>query len=146
METLKTANEGSKVAFSASLLASGSGHEGPYRDVPSPLIYKKVVTNYGNGYDSNTGIFTAPVGGVYYFRFYAHCHADTRMAVSLYKNGNIQCSVFSWKPITNGNAGNGIILTLEKGDQMFTKLWQNSWVYDDPASYTSFGGFLLFPL
>ncbi|KAI5612584.1 complement component 1, q subcomponent-like 4 like precursor [Silurus asotus] len=137
---------GRKVAFSASLLASGSGHEGPYETVPSPLIYKKVVTNYGNGYDSNTGIFTAPVGGVYYFRFYAHCHADNRMAVSLYKNENIQCSVFSWKPITNGNASNGIVLTLEKGDQMFTKLWQNSWVYDDPAGYTSFSGFLLFPL
>ncbi|KAI5612583.1 complement component 1, q subcomponent-like 4 like precursor [Silurus asotus] len=146
LEKLQTANEGRKVAFSASLLASGSGHEGPYETVPSPLIYKKVVTNYGNGYDSNTGIFTAPVRGVYYFRFYAHCHADNRMAVSLYKNGNIQCSVFSWKPITNGNASNGIILTLEKGDQMFTKLWQNSWVYDDPAGYTSFSGFLLFPL
>ncbi|KAM9501558.1 cerebellin-1-like [Clarias gariepinus] len=146
VESLRNENEVRKVAFSASLLASGEGHTGPYNSVPSPLIYKKVFTNAGNGYDSNTGIFTAPVKGVYYFRFYAHCHGGIKMAVSLFKNGERQCSVFSWKPITNGNASNGVILTLEKGDQMFTKLWENTWVYDDPESYTSFGGFLLFPL
>ncbi|KAM9501645.1 cerebellin-1-like [Clarias gariepinus] len=146
VESLRNKNEVRKVAFSASLLASGEGHTGPYNSVLSPLIYKKVFTNAGNGYDSNTGIFTAPVKGVYYFRFYAHCHGGLKMAVSLFKNVERQCSVFSWRPITNGNARNGVILTLEKGDQMFTKLWENTWVYDDPASYTSFGGFLLFPL
>ncbi|XP_034159179.2 cerebellin-1 [Pangasianodon hypophthalmus] len=146
VETLQKENEARKVAFSASLLASGEGNTGPYSSVPPTLIYKKVATNFGNGYDSNTGIFTAPVKGVYYFRFYAHCHGGIKMAVSLYKNGAVQCSVFSWKPITNGNASNGIVLTLEKGDQIFTRLWEQSWVYDDPAGYTSFGGFLLFPL
>lgn len=146
VESLQNEKEARKVAFSASLLASGVGHEGPHVSVLSPLIYKKVFINIGNGYDSDTGIFTAPVKGVYYFRFYAHCHADIRMAVSLYKNGNVQCSVFSWKPITNGNASNGIVLNLEKGDQIYTRLWDNTWVYDDPAGYTSFGGFLLFPL
>ncbi|KAF4089553.1 hypothetical protein AMELA_G00067360 [Ameiurus melas] len=145
-ESLQNENEARKVAFSASLLASGQGHEGPHGSVLSPLIYKKVVTNIGNGYDSDTGIFTAPVKGVYYIRFYAHCHPEIRMAVSLYKNGNVQCSVYSEKPVTNGNANNGIVLNLEKGDQLYTKLWDNSWVYDDPAGYTSFGGFLLFPL
>ncbi|KAL6489740.1 hypothetical protein MHYP_G00000850 [Metynnis hypsauchen] len=114
--------------------------------VTSPLIYKKVVTNYGNGYDSDTGIFTAPLKGVYYFRFYAHSHTGIKMAVSLYKNDKVQCSVFSVKPLSNGNASNGIVLILDKGDQIYTKLWNQTRVYDDPASYTSFGGFLLFPL
>uniref|UniRef100_A0A4W4F737 C1q domain-containing protein n=1 Tax=Electrophorus electricus TaxID=8005 RepID=A0A4W4F737_ELEEL len=147
VEGLETENKARKVAFSASLLEYASGHNGPFNSVTSPMIYKNVFTNFGNGYDSSTGIFTAPVKGVYYFRFYAHCHVGNKMAVSLYKNGAMQCSVFSWKPTnTNGNASNGIVLTLEKGDQIFTKLWDKTWVYDDPASYTSFGGFLLFPL
>ncbi|KAK1786811.1 hypothetical protein P4O66_017209 [Electrophorus voltai] len=147
VEGLETENKARKVAFSASLLEYASGHNGPFNSVTSPMIYKNVFTNFGNGYDSSTGIFTAPVKGVYYFRFYAHCHVGNKMAVSLYKNGVMQCSVFSWKPTnTNGNASNGIVLTLEKGDQIFTKLWDKTWVYDDPASYTSFGGFLLFPL
>ncbi|XP_036453103.1 complement C1q-like protein 3 [Colossoma macropomum] len=135
-----------KVAFSASLLASGEGHTGPMSPVPSPLIYKKVFSNYGNGYDSNTGIFTAPIKGVYFFRFYAHCQGGRKMAVSLYKNDKLQCSVYHWKVVFNTNASNGIVLTLEKEDQVYTKLWEDSWVYDDPAGYTSFSGFLLFSL
>ncbi|XP_076828701.1 complement component 1, q subcomponent-like 4 like [Brachyhypopomus gauderio] len=145
-ESMQKENEARKVAFSASLLDSETGHNGPVLET-SPLIYKRVFTNFGNGYDSSTGIFTAPLKGVYYFRFYAHSHTGIRMAVSLYKNDVRQCSLFSLKPTnTNGNASNGIVLTLQKGDQIFTKLWENTWVYDDPNSYTSFGGFLLFPL
>jgi len=68
------------------------------------------------------------------------------MAVSLVKNGVTQCSVYAWKPVSNGNGSNGVILTLEIGDQIYTQLWKNTWVYDDPESYTSFSGFLIFPL
>uniref|UniRef100_A0A673J395 Cerebellin 5 n=1 Tax=Sinocyclocheilus rhinocerous TaxID=307959 RepID=A0A673J395_9TELE len=126
--------EAKKVAFSAGLLPFGIGHTG------------RVFSNFGSAYDSNTGVFTAPMNGVYYFRFYAHCHSGTKMAVSLLKNGQTQCSVFSWKPVTSGNASNGIVLTLESGDQTSTELWPNTWVYDDKNSYTSFSGFLIFPL
>lgn len=68
------------------------------------------------------------------------------MAVSLYKNNQLQCSVFSWQSTINGNASNDVILTLEPGDVVYTKLWSNSRVFDDEASYTSFSGFLIFPL
>nr|XP_055057512.1 complement component 1, q subcomponent-like 4 like isoform X3 [Misgurnus anguillicaudatus] len=145
LESFQKENEARKIAFSAGLLASGSGHTGPV-DHQKTLVYKKVFTNIGNAYDSNTGIFTAPVKGVYYFRFYAHSHAGTKMAVTLYKNDAPQCSVFSWKPVTNGNASNGVVLTLEPGDQVYTKLLDKTWVFDDHMSYTSFSGFLIFPL
>ncbi|KAI2645963.1 Complement C1q-like protein 4 [Labeo rohita] len=134
-----------KIAFSAGLLPSGLGHTGP-AGTPQTLVYKKVFSNIGSAYDSNSGIFTAPMKGAYYFRFYAHCHSGTKMAVSLLKNSQTQCSVFSWKPVTNGNASNGIVLTLESGDEMSTQLWANTWVFDDKNSYTSFSGFLIFPL
>ncbi|XP_065133286.1 cerebellin-1-like [Paramisgurnus dabryanus] len=145
LESFQKENEARKIAFSAGLLASGSGHTGPV-DHRLTLVYKKVFTNIGNAYDSNTGIFTTPVKGVYYFRFYAHSHGGTKMAVTLYKNDAPQCSVFSWKPVTNGNASNGVILTLEPGDQVYTKLLDKTWVFDDHMSYTSFSGFLIFPL
>ncbi|KTG37462.1 hypothetical protein cypCar_00031512 [Cyprinus carpio] len=138
-------NEAKKVAFSAGLLESGTGHTGPI-NTPKILVYKKVFSNIGGAYDANTGVFTAPVKGVYYFRFYGHSHGGTTMAVSLLKNGETQCSAFAWKPTSNGNASNGVVLTLETGDQISTRLWANTWVYDDPESYTSFGGFLIFPL
>ncbi len=91
-----------------------------------------------------TGKFTAPVNGVYFFRFYAHAHPSTQMAVSLHKNNQIQCSVFVKNPETNANGSNGIVLSLKKGDEVYTQLWEKSWVYDDESSYTSFSGFLLF--
>ena len=138
-------NEAKKVAFSAGLLESGTGNTGP-TNAPKTLVYKKVFSNIGSAYDSNTGVFTAPIKGAYYFRFYGHCHGGTRMAVSLLKNGATQCSLHSWKPVSNGNASNGVVLTLEIGDQISTQLWADTWVYDHPASYTSFGGFLIFPL
>ncbi|KAL6489716.1 hypothetical protein MHYP_G00000610 [Metynnis hypsauchen] len=145
LEEMKKEKE-KKVAFSASLLASGEGHTGPMKSVTSPLIYKKVFSNYGNGYSPDSGVFTAPIKGVYFFRFYAHCQGGTKMAVSLYRNDESQCSVFSWKPTHNGNATNGTVLTLEKGDRIYTKLWDETWVFDDPEGYTSFSGFLIFPL
>ncbi|XP_043118228.1 complement C1q-like protein 4 isoform X1 [Puntigrus tetrazona] len=145
LDSFKTENEDKKVAFSAGLLESGTKNTGP-SNTATTLIYKKVFSNIGNAYDSNTGVFTAPIKGAYFFRFYGHCHGGTTMAVSLLKNGATQCSLHAWKPNSNGNASNGVILTLEIGDQISTQLWANTWVYDDPASYTSFSGFLIFPL
>ncbi|XP_073704868.1 complement C1q-like protein 4 isoform X1 [Garra rufa] len=145
MAKVLSENEGKKVAFSAGLMEFGTGHTGPF-NIGKTLVYKKVFNNIGGAYDSNTGIFTAPMKGAYYFRFYGHCHGGTTMAVSLLKNGETQCSLHSSKRSSNGNASNGVVLTLEIGDQISTRLWENTWVYDDPASYTSFGGFLLFPM
>ncbi|XP_030629785.1 complement component 1, q subcomponent-like 4 like [Chanos chanos] len=136
---------GKDIAFSASLQSSGLGNIGPYNSEIG-LVYKKVLTNIGKAYNSETGIFTAPLKGVYYFRFYAHAKPGTKMAVSLYRNDSKVSSIFSWKPVTNGNASNGVVLILNSGDQVCTRLWGNAWVYDDDNNYTSFSGFLLFPL
>nr|XP_055057661.1 cerebellin 13 [Misgurnus anguillicaudatus] len=145
LKELKQENEAKKVAFSAGLLASELQHTGPFDDRRT-LVYQKVFTNTGNAFNSNNGIFTAPVKGVYFFRFYAHSHTGNQMAVSLYKNDQLQCSVFSLKAESNANGSNGVVLTLESGDKVYTQLWENSWVYDDKGSFTSFSGFLLFPM
>lgn len=143
LESIQAENKAKKVAFSAGFLASGSQNFGLF-DTRKTLVYQKIFTNTGNAYDPNTGKFTAPVNGVYFFRFYAHAHPFNQMAVSLHKNDQIQCSVFSLKPETNANGSNGVVLSLQKGDEVYTQLWENSWVFDDESSYTSFCGFLLF--
>ncbi len=147
LESLQAENTARKVAFSAGLLDSGPQQTGPFKDSRT-LVYQKIFSNIGNAYNSNTGIFTAPVKGVYFFRFYGHSHPGNRMAVSLYKNNQQQCSVYFHKPESNpnGNGSNGVVLTLEKADEVHTQLWEDSWVYDDEKSFTSFSGFMLFPL
>ena len=46
--------EGPKVAFSASLTASGEVYV-KHSDTSPNLVYKRIFTNTGNAYDSNTG-------------------------------------------------------------------------------------------
>lgn len=46
-----------------------------------PFIFDVVETNYGNGYDKNTGVFTAPSAGLYAFSWTIHA-AGTHQAGS----------------------------------------------------------------
>ncbi|XP_065133265.1 complement C1q-like protein 3 [Paramisgurnus dabryanus] len=146
LESFLKENKAQKIAFSAGLLASGEGYTGPFKDDWKTLVYKKVFSNIGDAYDSNTGIFTAPVKGAYYFRFYAHSRSRINLGAGLFKNNVPQCSVFSFQPTRHSNASNGVVLTLEPGDQVHIKVWSNAQVYDDIDSLTSFSGFLIFPL
>uniref|UniRef100_A0A8C2CT98 Cerebellin 13 n=1 Tax=Cyprinus carpio TaxID=7962 RepID=A0A8C2CT98_CYPCA len=122
-------------------------NEGKYRSVIVFYIYISSVLFDPFSPSQNTLFctvnlctFTAPVNGIYFFIFYAH--SSNQMVVSLHKNNQIQCSVFFLNPQTNANGSNGIVLSLQKGDEVYTQLWENSWVFDDENSFT---GFLLFP-
>ncbi|KAI4881183.1 hypothetical protein NFI96_026240 [Prochilodus magdalenae] len=73
-----------KVAFS---FASGvHGYYGPVT-TETTLVFHKQITNVGNAYNVITGVFTAPVRGVYYFRFNLLGKSDKyRTSVHLFKN------------------------------------------------------------
>uniref|UniRef100_A0A4W5MJU0 C1q domain-containing protein n=1 Tax=Hucho hucho TaxID=62062 RepID=A0A4W5MJU0_9TELE len=95
VEELKRENgDRPKLAFSAGLT---SGFVGPF-NTETTLVYTRVITNIGQAYTPTTGIFTAPVRGVYNFRFRA-CNRDDL---------NLRCT------------SNGVIMQLEKGDESLT--------------------------
>ncbi|XP_023186759.1 uncharacterized protein LOC106700243 isoform X2 [Xiphophorus maculatus] len=71
VEVLKRERKVKQVAFSASLLASGDGHIGPF-NTQTPLVFRRVVSNIGNAYNPNTGFFIAPVRGAYHFEFHLY--------------------------------------------------------------------------
>ncbi|XP_030280388.1 uncharacterized protein LOC115585861 [Sparus aurata] len=71
VEALKRDGEVKQVAFSASLLASGSGYTGPF-NTHTLLVFRHVVTNIGNAYNPNTGFFIAPVRGAYHFELHIY--------------------------------------------------------------------------
>uniref|UniRef100_A0A8C6SVK2 Cerebellin 10 n=1 Tax=Neogobius melanostomus TaxID=47308 RepID=A0A8C6SVK2_9GOBI len=87
VQTLTRNRAVGQVAFSASLLASGSGHTGPF-NTDTTLVFRGVVSNIGNAYNPHTGIFTAPVRGAYHFEFYVFGSGGSHdSVVGLEKNG-----------------------------------------------------------
>ncbi|XP_072525729.1 complement C1q-like protein 2 [Salminus brasiliensis] len=139
----KRPSDRTNVAFSASLRSFGS--VGPFKE-ETTLRYSNVFTNIGNGYDTTTGIFTAPVSGVYLFLFYDHALGGQSAYLTLTKNGQRIVTTGHHKNMNEGsnNGANAVTIRLSKGDQMSVRLWGESWVFDDDKNYTTFTGILLF--
>ncbi|XP_051281049.1 uncharacterized protein LOC127377325 isoform X1 [Dicentrarchus labrax] len=146
VQELQNTNRVRKLAFSVSFRASGEGNTS--NEDFLPLIYRNVFTNIGNHYNPHTGFFTAPLRGVYYFRFTGHvAHADLSMRLRLFKNGDAIVMAGDQHTTTTDpedNASNGVVLQLDVGDVVSVQLSGDVW--DDHYCRTTFSGFLLFPL
>uniref|UniRef100_A0A672F7D6 C1q domain-containing protein n=1 Tax=Salarias fasciatus TaxID=181472 RepID=A0A672F7D6_SALFA len=138
---------GKKVAFSASLLASGFGHIGPF-NTHTTLVFRHVVTNVGNAYNPHTGVFTSPVRGVYHFEIHigALGNASHASAVSMTKNGEHIFIAYEHQPSGFGSSTNGVTLLLEVGDVVFVRLGDSDRLYDSDDHHTTFSGHLLFTM
>jgi len=167
---LGLSTEQPKVAFSADL--GIRGNEGP-KTTEITLAFNNVFTNIGNNYNSTTGIsanvfpfhqthftfdltvmlsmagfFTAPVKGVYFFRFtICGIQIYQSMGANLYKNGQNIVSVGQWLYHNQHRyASNGAVLQLEVGDVICMKLLPGYTIYDSPGNLSTFSGFLIYPL
>ncbi|XP_035864677.1 C1q-related factor-like [Sander lucioperca] len=134
-----------QVAFSASLLVAGEATIGPF-PTATPLIFKHVVTNIGNAYNSNSGVFTAPVRGAYYFEWTVGALGDNSYpsAAVLVKNSENVFMAFEQQAAGFMSSSKGVTLLLEVGDVVFVRL--HGVAFDDYNHHTTFSGFLLFPM
>ncbi|XP_038835426.1 complement C1q-like protein 2 [Salvelinus namaycush] len=135
-----------KVAFSAGL--TNDGYVGPFNSI-TILVYRRVITNIGKAYNPNTGVFTAPVRGLYYIRFTA-MGLKGPQSVGAYIYHNDKSVMFNHPNNDNGHnrfLSNALTLELEAGDVVYMRLPVNQELYDEKSSnYSTFSGFLLFPM
>ncbi|XP_031616200.2 complement C1q subcomponent subunit C-like [Oreochromis aureus] len=133
--------EATKIIFSATL--SGSGHTGPF-NTDTILVYKGVITNIGNAYSPVTGVFTAPIPGVYYFTLFYHAGGSHTQYLFLHKNSEV--IVMTNDHVTHSdatdNGGNAVFLELQQGDKVYVRMAANSRVWAS-ESQTTFSGFLV---
>ncbi|CAB1348996.1 unnamed protein product, partial [Coregonus sp. 'balchen'] len=94
-------------------------------------------------------IFTAPVKGVYYFRFTAmDRRGSALLGVNLYKGVEnvMHNGIYNLHSGNNEPISNAVVLELYVGDVVYMRLPAGYGLYDDSSHYTTFSGFLLFPI
>ncbi|XP_008420827.2 complement C1q-like protein 2 [Poecilia reticulata] len=130
-----------KVVFSAEI--GGNGAIGPY-STSKTLIYTSVLANLGNAYNQHTGIFVAPVRGMYYFSFFYHAGGGFPVGLDLMKNNQVVVRSAEHKSSYDfsDNGGNAAFVELQQGDHVYVQLDANHHVWGSGYS-TTFSGFLL---
>ncbi|XP_032439975.1 complement C1q tumor necrosis factor-related protein 3-like [Xiphophorus hellerii] len=136
--------DASNIAFSAAIGGSGSnGHIGPF-STDTTIIYRKLIINVGNAYNQHTGIFAAPVPGIYYFTYFYHAVGTQVVNLSLMKNNEEVVTTYDHKTSHDvaDNGGNAAFLQLQQGDQVYMRMHANSHVWQN-EHLTTFSGVLL---
>ncbi|XP_060581739.1 thrombospondin-2-like [Ruditapes philippinarum] len=111
------------------------------------LIFPEVSLNDGNGYDPITGIFKAPIAGVY--QFSAHiCHqAGQSMVVAIMKGTKqITATTGYENKASSCNSVNVISRVMENEKVFVTAQWTHSYLFTNEHRWTSFSGFLMYQL
>uniref|UniRef100_A0A096LSL2 C1q domain-containing protein n=1 Tax=Poecilia formosa TaxID=48698 RepID=A0A096LSL2_POEFO len=152
-DNLKQQLQANKVAFSASLLNETDKYTGPFA-ILTTLVFKRVVTNIGDAYNPQTGVFTAPLRGAYHFQWCISSYKDETTAAVLVKNDQQVFSAWEYRGFFTtmnddmgiSSASNGASLLLEEGDAVSLRLFPLCVIFDYGLHISSFSGHLLFPM
>ncbi|XP_062595695.1 uncharacterized protein LOC134257062 [Saccostrea cucullata] len=129
-----------KVAFTAGVSSStGSWNSGT-------LVFDRIVYNIGGGYDSSTGVFTAPVDGHFVFFVNVQGYSDKSVYTYIVLNGSAKVTtmVYNGDNEYYDSGPNLVVLRLIKGDRVWVKHYFGSGYYTDgDAPVTTFSGFLI---
>ncbi|CAG2204399.1 unnamed protein product [Mytilus edulis] len=105
--------------------------------------FDKIWTNNGDGYDPSSGVFTAPLAGLYHFAAVVMSVSDATLYLSLYhNNAQISSSYLSDKGFKTGTFD--VALTLNKGDKVSIRSGHKSQsIYSASSNYCTFSGHLI---
>lgn len=138
LERQRRSVHGSVVAFFATRVTTME-HVG----IDQPVVFENDVTNIGNSYSNHTGLFVAPVGGVYVFStslFTPHKHS---FHASFVRNGQVVTTMYAAGAESSyDTTSHTIVLRLQKGDDVCVQNKDNDRTMSGGA-YSIFSGYLL---
>jgi len=127
-----------RIAFFVGL----SDNMGPVNE-HTDIVFDRVVTNIGHGYEPASGRFTAPLNGTYQFNVIVSAQGRQKAAVMILKNGGMVATVWAESIPYWATASNIAVLSLDKGDQVWLMLLNRA-SYLHGYMYSTFSGFLIF--
>ncbi|KAI8779658.1 cerebellin-3 [Biomphalaria glabrata] len=114
------------------------------------IIFDKVLTNVGNGYDPKSGNFTCPIRGLYSFSVGVLPMPNNLVIVDIYQNKNYLISVHGNDNAVFTSASRTVVIKCNKGDKIY--LVNNRAPYQIYATldltyqHNIFSGFLISPM
>jgi len=112
-----------------------------YSSTGTVIPYEMTQLNIGGGMNAETGVFTTPVNGRYYFSFNALAWTSGTINYVLLRVNGAQTGM-SWAPSKDYNLPMVATLNLKKGDTVDLYLGSGS-IIDSSNHFTQFSGFLL---
>ena len=111
------------------------------------LIFDHIETNIGNGYNGHTGVFIAPLNGVYMFFYTVFCdrasYTSTEITVNSVARGAIFVDNQATPSAYTGSTGVAVF-TLNQGDDCFIRTHSTyaskGIIRSDSLMRTSFSG------
>lgn len=87
------------------------------------LIYDAIITNDGNGYNSQSGVFTVPFTGQYVFTWSATVWVRSAYETQLMVNGDVKGVTFADAgEATDADMSTGVVVVgVQKGDDVYIR-------------------------
>uniref|UniRef100_A0A8C8SF88 C1q domain-containing protein n=1 Tax=Pelusios castaneus TaxID=367368 RepID=A0A8C8SF88_9SAUR len=107
-----------------------------------PIIFHEILYNDQQHFDTETGIYTCQIPGVYYFGYNVEVYRDTT-TILLMKNSQAVIGTHQTTKNSYENMSGSTVLKLKKGD----KVWLEANLESNGATHTSyFLGYLIFEI
>ena len=110
------------------------------------LVFPKVITNVGNGYNPSDGVFTAPLAGVYVFFVNVQGYNTQPIYADIVLNGATKVKTMSYngEGQTYTAGPNLAVLYLQTGDRVWIQHYTGSGYFTHLyCPITTFSGFLI---
>ena len=106
------------------------------------VLFDTIITNNGEGYNAETGKFTAPLSGTYYFFATVLSGYNTKVETALILNDKEVARMYSGAHDAHGSGSNSAVVNLRSGDSVWIRLLYQGGTHVH-GFYSTFSGFIV---